>query len=118
MHAAVCRAEVCYPFGRTHGRHRAVKRRDFIALIGGAAAWPVAAHAQQLARRIGMLETIPQQANAANFDALRKGLRELGYDEGRGLIIEYRSADGSAERFPALAAELVHLNVDAIVTRG
>ena len=59
-----------------------------------------------------MLETIPPQANH-NFDALRKGLRELGYDEGRNLVIEYRSADGRAEKFPALAAELVRLNVDA-----
>jgi putative tryptophan/tyrosine transport system substrate-binding protein len=58
------------------------------------------------------------QANAANFDALRKGLRELGYDESRSLIIEYGSADSRAERFPALAAELVRLNVDVIVTRG
>src|SRR5215469_16134008 len=96
-----------------------MKRRAFITLLGGAAvAWPLAARAQQLARRIGMLETISPQANAANFDALRKGLRELGYDEGRSLIIEYRSADGRAERFPALAAELVRLNVDVIVTRG
>ena len=94
------------------------RRRQFITLLGGAAAWPLAANAQQLARRIGILETIPPQANAANFDALRKGLRELGYDEGRSLIIEYRSADGRAERFPALAAELVRLNVDVIVTRG
>jgi putative tryptophan/tyrosine transport system substrate-binding protein len=84
-----------------------VRRREFITLLGGAAAWPLAARAQQRARRIGMLETIPPQANAANFDALRKGLRELGYDEGRNLIIEYRSADGRAERFPALAAEPV-----------
>jgi len=96
-----------------------MKRREFITLLGGAAAaWPLAARAQQRVRRIGMLETIPPQANAANFDALRKGLRELGYDEGRSLIIEYRSADGRAERFPALAAELVRLNVDVIVTRG
>jgi putative ABC transport system substrate-binding protein len=96
-----------------------IGRREFMTLFGGAAAaWPLVARAQQLARRIGMLETIPPQANAANFDALRKGLRELGYDEGRSLIIEYRSADGRAERFPALAAELVRLNVDAIVTRG
>ena len=88
-----------------------IGRRELLAALGGAAAaWPLAARAQQLARRIGMLETIPPQANAANFDALRKGLRELGYDEGRSLIIEYRSADGRAERFPALAAELVRLN--------
>ena len=91
-----------------------MNRREFITLLGGAAAaWPLAARAQQRAKRVGILETIPPQANAANFDALRKGLQELGYEEGRSLIIEYRSADGRAENFPALAAELVGLNVDA-----
>ena len=53
--------------------------------------------------RIGMLESVPAARNAANLDALRKGLRDLGYVEGRNLIIEYRSADGRAERFPVLA---------------
>jgi ABC-type uncharacterized transport system substrate-binding protein len=79
-----------------------------------------AADAQQPRKlyRIGMLEAIPAAKNAANLDALRKGLRELGYVEGRNLIIEYRSADGRAERFPDLAAELVRLKVDLIVTRG
>jgi len=96
-----------------------MNRREFVTLLGGAAAtWPIAARAQQRAKRVGILETIPPQANAANFDALRKGLQELGYEEGRSLVIEYRSADGRAENFPALAAELVGLNVDAIVTRG
>jgi hypothetical protein len=56
--------------------------------------------------------------NVANFDALRRGLRELGYVEGRNYLIEYRSADGRAERFAGLAAELVALPVDIIVTRG
>jgi putative ABC transport system substrate-binding protein len=65
-----------------------------------------------------MLEAIPAARNAANLDALRKGLRELGYVEGQNLAIEYRSADGRAERFPDLAAELVRLKVDLIVTRG
>src|SRR5438477_10391821 len=97
-----------------------MKRREFISLIGGATAWPLAARAQQAGKiyRIGILETIPAARNAANLDALRKGLRELGYVEGRNLVIEYRSADGRAERFPDLASELVRLKVDLIVTRG
>ena len=52
------------------------------------------------------------------MNALRRGLRERGYIEGQNLIIEYRSADGSTDRFPELASELVRLNVDLIVTRG
>jgi putative ABC transport system substrate-binding protein len=75
---------------------------------------------QQLGKvyRIGILETVPAAQNAANLDALRKGLRDLGYVEGRNLTIEYRSADGRAEQFPELASELVRLKVDLIVTRG
>src|SRR5438477_12825978 len=97
-----------------------MKRREFISLIGGATAWPLAARAQQAGKiyRIGILEPIPAARNAANLDALRKGLRELGYVEGRNLSIEYRSADGRAERFPELASDLVRLKVDLIVTRG
>jgi putative ABC transport system substrate-binding protein len=68
--------------------------------------------------RIGMLEAIPAARNAANLDALRKGLRDLGYVEGRNPVIEYRSADGRAERFPDLAAALVRLQVDLILARG
>jgi putative ABC transport system substrate-binding protein len=98
-----------------------MRRREFITLLGGAAAaWPLVARAQQAGKiyRIGILEPIPAERNAANLDALRKGLRDLGYVEGRNLVIEYRSADGRAERFPDLAAELVRLKVDLIVTRG
>ena len=81
---------------------------------------PLAALGQQAGKvyRLGILEAVPAEQNAANLDALRKGLRELGYVEGRNLIIEYRSADGHAERFPELASELVGLKVDLIVTRG
>src|SRR5262245_43744697 len=68
--------------------------------------------------RVGVLETISEVLNANSFDAFRRGLRELGYVEGRNLIIEYRSADGHADRFPSLAAELVILKVDVIITRG
>ena len=95
-----------------------LKRREFITLLGGAtAAWPLVALAQS-AYRIGVLDTTSAALNATNFDALRQGLRQHGYIEGQNLVIEYRSADERAERFPDLAAELVRLNVDLIVTRG
>lgn len=96
-------------------------RRTFIGGVAGAlVAAPLAARAQQGGKiyRIGILEPIPASQNAANLDALRNGLRELGYVEGRNLIIEYRSAEGRAERFPDLASELVRLKVDLILTRG
>lgn len=96
-------------------------RRTFIGgVAGGLLAAPLGAHAQQAGKvyHIGILETIPAAQNAANLNALRKGLRDLGYVEGRNLVIEYRSADGRAERFPDLATELVRLKVDLIVTRG
>jgi putative ABC transport system substrate-binding protein len=81
---------------------------------------PLAVDAQPAGKvyRIGILEAIPAARNAANLDALRKGLRDLGYIEGRNLVLEYRSADGRAERFPDLAAELVRLRVDLIMARG
>jgi putative ABC transport system substrate-binding protein len=98
-----------------------MRRREFITLLGGAVAtWPLAARAQQPERvhRIGLLETTSRPLNAANFEAFRQALRELGHIEGRNLIIEYRSADGRSERFPELATELVRLNCDLIITRG
>src|SRR5207247_2674994 len=106
---------------RPRRRGDRVKRREFITLLGGAAAvWPLAASAQQTdrVRRIGVLETVSVTLNAANYDALPQGLRELGYVEGRNLVIEYRSADGRAGRFPDLATELVRRDVDLIITRG
>src|SRR5262245_58129573 len=98
-----------------------MKRREFITLLGGAAAaWPEAARGQQMGKvwSIGMLETLPFAENASNFAAFSNTLRELGYVEGRNLVIEYRSADGRAERFPSLATELIGLNIDVMVTRG
>ena len=68
--------------------------------------------------RIGILETIPPDRNRPNLSALLTGLHERGYIEGQDLQIEYRSADGQADRFPVLAAELVRLRPDLIVTRG
>ena len=93
-------------------------RREFITLLGGAAAWPLSARAQAKVYAIGILETVPRAQNQANFAALLNGLRELGYVEGQNLRIDYRSADGQGERFPELVAELVRNRVDLIVTRG
>jgi putative ABC transport system substrate-binding protein len=97
-----------------------MKRREFIAGFAGAAAWPLAARAQQAGKvwRIGMLETVPLALNGPLCDALKQGLRAHGYVEGQNLVIDYRSADGRVERFPELAAELVRLKVDLIVARG
>jgi putative ABC transport system substrate-binding protein len=98
-----------------------MNRRGFIGRVAlGIAAAPLTARAQQTGKiyRIGILEAVPASRDVENIAALRKGLRELGYVEGRNLIIEYRSADGAAERFPELAAELVRHKVDLIVTRG
>jgi putative ABC transport system substrate-binding protein len=96
-----------------------MRRRAAITLLGGVTAWPFAISAQGNRRyRIGLLETLPADRNAANLDALRRGLRQLGYIEGQNLEIEYRSAAGRADRFPELASELLRLGVDLIVTRG
>jgi putative ABC transport system substrate-binding protein len=97
-------------------------RRRFIAALGAAVAWTVGS-ASSLAEggrvyRIGILETIPADRNRRNLSALLTGLHEHGYIEGQDLQIEYRSADGQADRFPALAAELVRLRPDLIITRG
>ena len=96
-------------------------RRTFLgAFASGLLAAPLAARAQQPGKvyRIGMLERTSPATNAANFEAFRRGLRELGYVEGKNLVIEYRSADGRDDRFAGLATELVRLNVDLILTRG
>jgi putative ABC transport system substrate-binding protein len=97
-----------------------MRRRDFILALGGTVAGPLAARAQQPAKtwRIGVLETVSPGSNAKNIEALRRGLRDLGYVENQNYVLEYRSADGDAERFRALADELVRLRVDLIVTRG
>jgi putative ABC transport system substrate-binding protein len=97
-----------------------VRRRDFISLLGGAAAaaWPLSVNAQSPAKipRIGLMVTGSLESPEARvqLDAFRQGLRQLGYTEGRNIVIEYRGADGRIERFPNLAAELVRLEVDLI----
>ena len=98
-----------------------MRRRAFITLLGSTAAtWPLAARAQRSVKvyRIGMVETISEALNVANLAAFRNSLHDLGYIEGQNLVIEYRSADGRAERFPDLANQLVSSRVDLIVTRG
>ena len=96
-----------------------MRRRDFIkAIVGSAAAWPLAARAQQPTKvaRIGVLGLASAAGAAPYVDAVRSGLRDLGYIEGKNLIIEYRFGDGKYDRLPDLADQLVHLNVDVLVT--
>jgi putative tryptophan/tyrosine transport system substrate-binding protein len=96
-----------------------LRRRQFITLLGGAAAaWPVSARAQQPAKvaRIGILGLASAAAVAPYVEAIRAGLRDLGYIEGKNLIIEYRFGDGRYDRLPDLAAALVRLYVDVLVT--
>src|SRR5437588_3306677 len=98
-----------------------MKRRAFISLLGGAAAaWPLAARAQQVGKipRVGFMGNSTAALEANLVGPFRESLRDLGYVEGRNIVIEYRWAEGKYERFPELIAELVALKVDVIVTAG
>jgi len=98
-----------------------IGRRAFLrTLSAGLLAVPLAAEALQTGTvpRLGILSPASPSAFGYAFDALRQGLRDLGYVEGQNLIIEWRWAEGKYERLPALAADLVRLNVDCIVTHG
>jgi len=98
---------------------RKMKRRDFITLVGGAAAWPLAAGAQQAKLpTIGFLGANSPSLQSQWTAAFVQRLRELGWIEGRNLAIEYRWAEGRFDRSPALAAELVQRKVDVIVTHA
>jgi ABC-type uncharacterized transport system substrate-binding protein len=95
-----------------------MRRRQFITLLGGAAAaWPLTAHAQPPIRPlIGVLSPLSAATATRNIAALRSGLRDLGYLEGRNMTLALRYGDGDPERMAPLARELVALNPDAIVT--
>jgi len=101
------------PVGRTN-------RRAFIAALGGAAAWPVVARAQQVPKlpTVGYLDMSSRSTGAAATAAFVQRLRELGWSEGRTVAIKVRWADGRSDRIAEIAAELVRLKVDLIVTSG
>jgi putative tryptophan/tyrosine transport system substrate-binding protein len=94
-----------------------MRRREFIMLLGGAAmAWPLAARGQQSESKMPRIGIIGEAATPG--DHFRKGLRDLGYIEGRNVTIEYRSAEGRPDRLAAAATELARLPVDVFVTYG
>src|SRR6188474_1257768 len=94
-----------------------MKRREFVGLVGGAAAWPVVARAQQSAMPvIGFLHSASASTFAEHIPALHKGLSEPGYVDGQNVTVEYRWAEGHNEALPALAADMVRRRVAVIVT--
>jgi putative ABC transport system substrate-binding protein len=97
-----------------------MKRRDFMTLLGGAAAWPMGARAQQPANiaRIGFLGATTPAGAESRLKRFRAGLRDLGYVEGKNIFIEFRWVEGNDARLAEYAAELVRLRVDMLVTYG
>src|SRR3974390_1771486 len=99
-----------------------MKRREFMTLLGGAAAtWPHSARAQQSADRvprIGFLGAATAEGSAKAVDMLRTGLREFGYVDGRNIVIEFRWAEERYDRLPQLVRELIAMRVDLLITHG
>src|SRR5262249_25001628 len=124
MDAAVsCRSEACYPSSRKHGRHRAVKRREFITLLGSAAAaWPLAARAQQSerVRRISVMTVFPEDdpEMVARLALFEQALQALGWTVGRNLRIDYRGSGNDPATIQKFAVELAALGPDVILASG
>jgi putative tryptophan/tyrosine transport system substrate-binding protein len=106
--------------GRLSRMDPRMRRREVLALLGGAVAfWPLVAAAEQRAMPvIGWLHSLSESRSAPVVAAFRQGLREIGYIEGQNIAIEYRWAEGHYDRLPELAADLVSRKVDVIVTGG
>ena len=94
-----------------------MRRREFMTALGGLAlCWPIEANGQKLKiPRVGYLFSFTEREGRQLWDACRQGLQELGYVEGRNIVLEPRWAEGRHDRLPALANDLVHLNVNVIV---
>src|SRR3979490_1289827 len=96
-----------------------MKRREFITLLGGTAAWPVTVQAQQPAMPvIGLLDQRSPEELADRLRGFRQGLKDAGFVEGENVAIEYRWAENQIDRLPRLAAELVRRGVKVIVSTG
>jgi ABC-type uncharacterized transport system substrate-binding protein len=117
---AAQQSRVCYPFIRKHGRYWAVKRRSFITLLGGAAAWPFArvAQAQEAGRsyRLAVLHPLPR--GMPQFVSLVDELRRIGFVEGQNLLVDGRGFASHPEQFAERAREIVKAGVDVIVCGG
>src|SRR4051812_26884052 len=95
-----------------------MRRRGFLGVLGGAAAWPIVAQAQRAMPVVGYLGSDTPELFAARLHSFRQGLESGGFFEGRNVVIEYRWAGGQNDRLPTLAQELVRAQVDVIVAPG